>query len=149
MADSPRRCTVRQKFSVSGPAAQCELTRPKSPTIPGDSFLRGLYCGLSNSAECVAMKLACWSVMLAVLVVASLPQSSCGQDASDSEVQAESGRQSGRRGRGAPRYRSDLTLRDFRAHDPFIVAYAPEQTYYLYSGTRGDRGRAGVVAYKS
>lgn len=95
------------------------------------------------------MKLACWSVMLAVLVVASLPQSSCGQDASDSEVQAESGRQSGRRGRGAPRYRSDLTLRDFRAHDPFIVAYAPEQTYYLYSGTRVDRGRAGVVAYKS
>lgn len=69
---------------------------------------------------------------------------------SDLGLAQESDQQASPRRRELPQLRSDLSLRDFRAHDPFIVAYEPEQTYYLYSGTRVDReGRSGVVAYRS
>lgn len=45
-----------------------------------------------------------------------------------------------------------LALEDFRAHDPFILADAKSQTYYLYTSiTSGalPREQAGVVAYTS
>lgn len=45
-----------------------------------------------------------------------------------------------------------LTLGEFFAHDPFVLAYGPTKTYYLYTAVgaqaNGER-RAGVVAYKS
>lgn len=62
---------------------------------------------------------------------------------------ARAGRRGGQRFRGPQPFRTGLTLRDFRAHDPFIVAYKPEETYYLYSGGRAEGGRGGVVVYKS
>jgi hypothetical protein len=58
-------------------------------------------------------------------------------------------RRGGRRGRGPQPFREGLSLRDFRAHDPFIVAYEPNKTYYLYSSGRVDEGHGGVVVYKS
>lgn len=45
-----------------------------------------------------------------------------------------------------------LGLKNFRAHDPFILAYKPTETYYLYTSvTNGaiERGSSGVVTYKS
>lgn len=48
--------------------------------------------------------------------------------------------------------RTGLALSDFYAHDPFILAYQPTKTYYLYvaAGARQLGGqRGGVVAYKS
>ena len=37
-------------------------------------------------------------------------------------------------------------LDDFWAHDPFILPFAPEQTYYLYTAARGTTA---IVAYRS
>ena len=45
-----------------------------------------------------------------------------------------------------------LGLKDFRAHDPFVLAYEPTETYYLYTSVSSgaiERGSSGVVAYKS
>lgn len=47
---------------------------------------------------------------------------------------------------------SGLKLEDFRAHDPFILADANSQTYYLYTSVTSGalpRRQAGVVAYTS
>lgn len=48
--------------------------------------------------------------------------------------------------------KTGMQFSDFYLHDPFIVAYQPTKTYYLYNGA-GPRvlggGRSGVVAYKS
>ncbi|MEJ5260952.1 MAG: glycoside hydrolase family 43 protein [Anaerohalosphaeraceae bacterium] len=47
---------------------------------------------------------------------------------------------------------ADLTLQDFRAHDPFILPDSKSQTYYLYTSVTSGalpRDRAGVVAYTS
>jgi hypothetical protein len=47
---------------------------------------------------------------------------------------------------------SHLTLSDFFAHDPFILADSASKTYYLYTAIAAQQsatGRAGVVAYKS
>lgn len=48
--------------------------------------------------------------------------------------------------------KTGMTFQDFYLHDPFIVAYQPTKTYYLYNGA-GPRQlggqRAGVVTYKS
>ena len=46
----------------------------------------------------------------------------------------------------------NMSIRDFRVHDPWIIADRPSQTYYLYtaSGVRGSgQHRSGVVTYKS
>jgi Glycosyl hydrolases family 43 len=51
-----------------------------------------------------------------------------------------------------PTPQTGLKLGDFFAHDPFIVAYAPNQTYYLYTalGARqSESNHAGVVVYRS
>src|SRR5581483_12408887 len=48
--------------------------------------------------------------------------------------------------------RTGMQLSEFFVHDPFILAYKPTQTYYLYNaaGARQLGGqRGGVVAYKS
>lgn len=50
--------------------------------------------------------------------------------------------------------REDIPTSDVPVHDPFIVAYEPTQTYYLYTGGRrrtaeGEPPRSGVVTYKS
>src|SRR5438309_2198697 len=48
--------------------------------------------------------------------------------------------------------RSHLSLSDFYAHDPFILADSATKTYYLYtaySAQQSPGGHAGVVAYKS
>jgi hypothetical protein len=48
--------------------------------------------------------------------------------------------------------KTGLKLSDFYAHDPFIVAYKPKKTYYLYTafGARqSETKHAGVYAYKS
>lgn len=53
---------------------------------------------------------------------------------------------------GASAAASDLSLQDFRAHDPFILPDPQSQTYYLYTSiTSGTlpRNRSGVVAYTS
>lgn len=47
---------------------------------------------------------------------------------------------------------AELTLQDFRAHDPFILPDPETKTYYLYTSVTSGalpRGRAGVVAYTS
>lgn len=47
---------------------------------------------------------------------------------------------------------SGLSLEDFRAHDPFILADEKSQTYYLYTSVTSGalpRDKAGVVAYTS
>ncbi len=47
---------------------------------------------------------------------------------------------------------SGLTLKDFRAHDPFILADEASKTYYLYTSVNNGalpRGKSGVVAFKS
>lgn len=51
----------------------------------------------------------------------------------------------------ALRLHDNLRLADFRAHDPFILPYQANQTYYLFTaiGPRTGLGRGGVVAYKS
>lgn len=46
-----------------------------------------------------------------------------------------------------PPVRTGLTFNDFYLHDPFILAYAPTKTYYLYNSLPGRQ--AGVAAYKS
>lgn len=52
--------------------------------------------------------------------------------------------------------RRGMRLSDFHAHDPFILPYEPEKTYYLYTATSGfttannlPTRRAGVLAYRS
>ncbi len=48
--------------------------------------------------------------------------------------------------------RSGLKLSDFYAHDPFVLAYQPNKTYYLYTAIGAgetESGHAGVVAYLS
>jgi beta-xylosidase len=79
----------------------------------------------------------------------SQPQGERGAQSVERGDQPAAGRRGNRRGRGPQPFRTGLSLRDFRAHDPFIVAYQPNQTYYLYSGGRGEGGRGGVVVYKS
>jgi hypothetical protein len=47
---------------------------------------------------------------------------------------------------------ASLSLEDFRAHDPFILADQKSQTYYLYTSVTSGalpRGQAGVVTYTS
>ena len=85
---------------------------------------------------------------VALLFAAAHPLVAMAQSsAAPTEQDADAARQRERR---LPAYRTDLTLQDFRAHDPFIVAHEAEKAYYLYSGRPVDEsGRSGVVAYKS
>ena len=51
-----------------------------------------------------------------------------------------------------PAVKTGLTLADFRAHDPCILADSGTKTYYLYTAARPQetgQNRSGVVAYKS
>lgn len=68
-----------------------------------------------------------------------------GAQAQETETETAPARDSGRG------YRTGLRLPDFRAHDPFILAHQPDQTYYLYSSGRVERGsrRSGIVTYTS
>lgn len=52
----------------------------------------------------------------------------------------------------AAEMKEGLSLDDFRAHDPFILADEKSQTYYLYTSVTSGalpRGQAGVVTYTS
>ncbi len=48
--------------------------------------------------------------------------------------------------------KTGMQFSDFYLHDPFILAYKPTKTYYLYNGARPQQlggERAGVITYKS
>ena len=91
------------------------------------------YLAMFNLKIYYKMKLF-WTVLLIVLVCPYLNgQDGGGQKAQPADV--------------------FLKLEDIPIRDPFILPVEEEQTYYLYSATRGDvktvNGTAGVCAYKS
>ncbi|MEX2316257.1 MAG: glycoside hydrolase family 43 protein [Pirellulales bacterium] len=93
--------------------------------------------------------------VLTLIIVSSLaaqtspPQGERGARAGERRGEQGGGQRRGGRPRGPQPFRTGLSLRDFRAHDPFIVPFQPDKTYYLYNSGRIDEGHGGVVVYKS
>jgi beta-xylosidase len=83
-------------------------------------------------------------VILVLIWVAARPQSVAAQPAAATTLPAT---QPTTRSLVA---RQGLKLSDFPVHDPWILAYQPTKTYYLYTSARAAAiGRAGTMFYKS